>query len=378
MEANKFAEIGVEFGTNVAGNFTGNVLGQALSGQDVDLDQDFLDATVAGGAGTALGVAGKVVSGKVPSALQNTFRGDGFWGESANGAITSAGGQMAADGVDIPLHRGGKTTDSLIPDLLTSAGGGAADGAAVHGGETRYKYGGGRRHRAPESGPEFGTAASAAGPAAEGPRPPRGSRPASARALRSRNSIWALALRSSSSAQRVSASCRSGSSRSSTCLPPPDLTRPRDKPNPGCAVEPFSPGEGCPVLVRAGPVPRGKCCPGRPYARSCRSQDRAYVDRACPRPASRPTPVPWENEPPCSAGGTRTLGAARDGPCQPLAAGAGELGSNGARPRSGAGGLATLGRADVCECSGADDPGDPRSFGTFVRRGAYSTFSSAL
>ncbi|SEC62479.1 WXG100 family type VII secretion target [Streptomyces sp. 2224.1] len=156
MEANKFAEIGVEFGTNVAGNFTGNVLGQKLSGQDVDLGQDFLDATVAGGAGTALGAAGRAVGGRMSGALGKVVEGDGFWGKTAHGAIASAGGQMAADGVDIPLHLGGKTTDSIIPDLITSAGGGAAGGMAVHGGEARYDHGGGGRHRAPDTGPTFG------------------------------------------------------------------------------------------------------------------------------------------------------------------------------------------------------------------------------
>ena len=55
-------------------------------------------------------------------------------------------------------------------------------------------------------------AGAGSGPAAAG------SRPASASARRSRNSICALALRSSSAAQRASASWTAGSSRSSTCL----------------------------------------------------------------------------------------------------------------------------------------------------------------
>src|SRR6266851_10291198 len=46
----------------------------------------------------------------------------------------------------------------------------------------------------------------------------RGSRPASASARRSTNSIWALVLRSSSAAHRATASCTAGSSRSSTPL----------------------------------------------------------------------------------------------------------------------------------------------------------------
>src|SRR5215469_300789 len=47
---------------------------------------------------------------------------------------------------------------------------------------------------------------------------PLGIRPASASARRSRNSIWALVLRSSSEAHRASASWTAGSSRSSTPL----------------------------------------------------------------------------------------------------------------------------------------------------------------
>ena len=45
-------------------------------------------------------------------------------------------------------------------------------------------------------------------------RPPDTPRPASSRTRRSRNSIWALVLRSSSAAQRASASCTAGSRRS--------------------------------------------------------------------------------------------------------------------------------------------------------------------
>src|SRR5499427_10590087 len=63
------------------------------------------------------------------------------------------------------------------------------------------------------------------GPASRGGRPgrrivpaPLGIRPASARARRSRNSIWALVLRSSSEAHRASASWTAGSSRSSRLL----------------------------------------------------------------------------------------------------------------------------------------------------------------
>ncbi|MFF8310199.1 WXG100 family type VII secretion target [Streptomyces lydicus] len=160
MESSKLLKIGVEFGTNVAGNFTGNVLGQVFTGQEVTWGQDFQDAAVAGGVGTALGAGGRAVGGKMPGALGRVFEGDGFWGKTATGAATSAGGQMAADGLDI--HQGSKTTDNLIPDLITSAAGGAAGGAAVHGGEARYEHGGGGRHRDPDTGPTFGPGRQAA------------------------------------------------------------------------------------------------------------------------------------------------------------------------------------------------------------------------
>src|SRR5882757_3629205 len=62
-----------------------------------------------------------------------------------------------------------------------------------------------------------------------------GSRPASASARRSRNSIWALVLRNSSPAHRARASCTAGSSRSSTLLrslttPPRSLRPPCPRP----------------------------------------------------------------------------------------------------------------------------------------------------
>ncbi|REK84650.1 WXG100 family type VII secretion target [Streptomyces inhibens] len=162
MQSSKFMKFGVEFGTNVAGNFTGNVLGQVFTGQEVTWGQDLQDAAVAGGVGTALGAGGRAVGGKMSGALGKVFEGDGFWGKTATGAVTSAGGQMAADGVDIHFEQGGKTGASILPDLATSAIGGAAGGAAVHGGEARYEHGGGGRHRDPDTGPTFGPGRQAA------------------------------------------------------------------------------------------------------------------------------------------------------------------------------------------------------------------------
>lgn len=80
MESSKLLKIGVEFGTNAAGNFTGNVLGQVFTGQQVTWGQDFQDAAVAGGVGTALGAGGRVVGGRMSGGLGRVFEGDGFWG----------------------------------------------------------------------------------------------------------------------------------------------------------------------------------------------------------------------------------------------------------------------------------------------------------
>ncbi|MFI0790215.1 WXG100 family type VII secretion target [Streptomyces lydicus] len=166
MESSKFLKFGVELATNTAGNFTGNVLGQAFTGQEVTWGQDFQDAAVAGSVGTVLGAGGRALGGKMSGGLGKVFQGDGFWGKTATGAVTSGAGQMAADGVDIAdNHAGGKTSDSIIPDLITSGLGGAAGGAAVHGGESWYGrggLGGGGQHRDPETGPSFGPGRQAA------------------------------------------------------------------------------------------------------------------------------------------------------------------------------------------------------------------------
>ncbi|WP_327704656.1 WXG100 family type VII secretion target [Streptomyces decoyicus] len=160
MAGNKFLKFGVELATNVGGNFTGNVLGQVFTGQKVTWGQDFQDAAVAGGVGTALGAGGRTLGNKMPNALGDVISGNGLAGKMATGAATSAGGQMAADGVDIA--QGSKTGANIIPDLITSAAGGAAGGTAVHGGEARYEHGGGGRHRDPETGPTFGPGRQAA------------------------------------------------------------------------------------------------------------------------------------------------------------------------------------------------------------------------
>ncbi|WP_329129593.1 WXG100 family type VII secretion target [Streptomyces caniferus] len=166
MEGSKFLKFGVELATNTAGNFTGNVLGQAFTGQEITVGQDFQDAAVAGSVGTVLGAGGRALGTKLPGALGDVVGGKGFAGRTATGAVTSGAGQMAADGVDIAdNHAGGKTSDSIIPDLITSGLGGAVGGGAVHAGDSWYErggLGGGGRHRDPETGPTFGPGREAA------------------------------------------------------------------------------------------------------------------------------------------------------------------------------------------------------------------------
>ncbi len=166
MQSSKLLKFGVEFATNTAGNFTGNVLGQAFTGQEITWGQDFQDAAVAGGVGTVVGAGGRALGTKLPGALGDVVGGRGLAGRTVTGAVTSGAGQTAADAVDIADgNAGGKTSDSIIPDLITSALDGAAGGAAVHGGDTWYDRGGpggGGRHRDPETGPIFGPGREAA------------------------------------------------------------------------------------------------------------------------------------------------------------------------------------------------------------------------
>ncbi|WP_158813439.1 hypothetical protein [Streptomyces rimosus] len=112
-----------------------------------------------------VGAGGRALGTKLPGALGDVVGGRGLAGRAVTGAVASGAGQAAADAVDIADgNAGGKTSDSIIPDLITSGLGGAAGGASVHGGDTWYDRGGpgGGRCRGPESGPAFGSGREAA------------------------------------------------------------------------------------------------------------------------------------------------------------------------------------------------------------------------
>ncbi|TKA08195.1 hypothetical protein [Actinacidiphila oryziradicis] len=84
---------------------------------------------------------------KIAAALDGTSLTGGL----AMGAVSSAGGQAAADGVDI--LQGGKHGSDVLPDMLTSGLTGAA-GGANHAGGKIYEPGEGK-HRADASDPVF-------------------------------------------------------------------------------------------------------------------------------------------------------------------------------------------------------------------------------
>lgn len=163
MEDSKLLKFGVEFGKNLGANFVGNVGGQAVTGQQITWGQDLQDAAVAAGVGTGITSAGGALAGKVTDWSANTgahaaeeawapgtkiasvLDGSSLAGGFAMGAVGSAGGQAAADGVDI--SEGGKHGSDVVPDMLTSGVTGGVAGAANHGAEKLVEPGPGK-HRA--------------------------------------------------------------------------------------------------------------------------------------------------------------------------------------------------------------------------------------
>ncbi|ANZ20190.1 WXG100 family type VII secretion target [Streptomyces noursei] len=166
MEDSKLLKFAIEFGKNTGANFLGNVIGQQVTGQDVDWKQDLQDAAVAGGVGAALGIGGEALSGKVRAwsesshtrgldwkpgtAAADLLESKGVLGNTVMGGATSAVGQGAADGVDI-AEPGNNTkhASDILPDMLTSGATGAAAGSVNHAGKKFY---GGGEHRASDRG----------------------------------------------------------------------------------------------------------------------------------------------------------------------------------------------------------------------------------
>ncbi|MFF7412022.1 WXG100 family type VII secretion target [Streptomyces lydicus] len=172
MEDSKLVKFAVEFGKNLDANFIGNAGGQMLTGQKVTWRQDFQDAAVAAVAGTAITEAGARAGDKIGSwaASSGEHAAGKAWapgkniaaalnqqnlaGTIAMGGLGSAGGQEAADGVDIAEHNNTKHASDLLPDLGTSLLTGGAAGGANHLGERIFEPGKGQ-HRADGPDPMF-------------------------------------------------------------------------------------------------------------------------------------------------------------------------------------------------------------------------------
>ncbi|WP_274916635.1 WXG100 family type VII secretion target [Streptomyces sp. WZ-12] len=152
MKANKMLKFGIEFGKNTGANFTGNVLGQSLSGHKVTWAQDFQDAAIAGGVSAGFSEVG----GRVGQRLEDWSRSSGGHGASwapgkAIGAgldgrnllgrtvmegVGSAGGQAAADGGDMLFEGDDK---DVLRDMGFSGAAGAVGGAANHAGDKAFE-----------------------------------------------------------------------------------------------------------------------------------------------------------------------------------------------------------------------------------------------
>ncbi|MGX1759681.1 WXG100 family type VII secretion target [Streptomyces lydicus] len=162
MADSKLLKFAIEFGKNTGANFIGNVGGKLVTGQEITwrtTGQDLQDAAVAGLVGTGItegagSLGGKVLnwsrnSGKraaeevwAPGAAIGTALDSGnLAGKIAMGGASSAGGQAAADGVDMWE---GQDKD-FWRDVGFSGAAGAAAGGANHVGDEIHNGGG--KHR---------------------------------------------------------------------------------------------------------------------------------------------------------------------------------------------------------------------------------------
>ncbi|MFJ5952490.1 WXG100 family type VII secretion target [Streptomyces noursei] len=167
MNSSKLLKFGFEFGKSMDANFIGNVGGQLATGQKVTWGQDLQDAAVSAVAGTGISTAGRQLAPKVGRWAQSTGEHGQAWapgkklaaaldddqlpGKIAMGGLGSAGGQAAADGVDIAE---GQHKD-ILWDAAFSGGAGAAAGGANHLGEKVNVGDGERRATSRESFPAW-------------------------------------------------------------------------------------------------------------------------------------------------------------------------------------------------------------------------------
>ncbi|MFK0293901.1 WXG100 family type VII secretion target [Streptomyces sp. NPDC090442] len=152
MEKSKLLKIAVDFGKNTGANFTGNVLGQSLSGQEVNWGEDIQDAVIAAGVGTGASEAGGRLGAKVEKwsessgghgaawapgmAIGAGLRSQNILGRMAVEGVGSAGGQAAADGAEI-LFEGEKK--DVLRDMGFSGAAGAVGGAENHAGDKAFE-----------------------------------------------------------------------------------------------------------------------------------------------------------------------------------------------------------------------------------------------
>ncbi|WP_432003356.1 WXG100 family type VII secretion target [Streptomyces sioyaensis] len=157
MNSSRLLKFGFEFGKNMDANFIGNVGGQWVTGQKVTWGQDLQDAAVAGLAGTAVSEGAGKVGEKIEEWAKSSGKhgaawapgeaiGAGLGGKNVLGRMSvegmgSAGGQAAADGVDMWE---GQDKD-FWRDVGFSGAAGAAGGAANHTGDQINNGGGSHR-----------------------------------------------------------------------------------------------------------------------------------------------------------------------------------------------------------------------------------------
>ncbi|MHB6910198.1 WXG100 family type VII secretion target [Streptomyces sp. CB02959] len=147
MNSSKLLQFGFQFGKSTDANFIGNVAGQKITGQKVTWGQDLQDAAVSAVVGTGISTAGGELAPKVSRWAQTAGQDGQAWapgkkiaaaldedqlpGKIAMGGLGSAGGQAAADAVDIAE---GQHKDVLW-DAAFSGGAGLVAGGANHLGE---------------------------------------------------------------------------------------------------------------------------------------------------------------------------------------------------------------------------------------------------
>ncbi|AJT63887.1 hypothetical protein T261_2202 [Streptomyces lydicus] len=164
MADSKLLKFAIEFGKNTGANFTGNVGGKLVTGQEItwrSTGLDLQDAAVAGLVGTGIGEGagrlgqklGKLSESAGEHAAGNAWapgkliaaglEGKNLPGRMATEGVGSAGGQAAADEAEIIFE--GEDKD-ILRDAAFSGAAGAAAGGANHAGE-KINDGGGK-HRA--------------------------------------------------------------------------------------------------------------------------------------------------------------------------------------------------------------------------------------